>query len=97
MRGDKKMVYNTDGYGGHNNIGLNGYSTESFNNDVIKYGDYRGLKLPHYRTDSYAKKDTTPRKGDAYRDGIQQWLRGKETKIREYSKRYQMKMQQHRK
>ncbi len=92
--GDGMMVYDTSGYGGHNNIGLGGYSTESFNNDVMKHGDYRGLTLPHYRTDSYAKEDTVPRKGDMHRNGIQQWLRGKESKVIEYSKRYQDMMQQ---
>lgn len=89
------MIYNTDGYGSHNNIGMQGYSTESFNNDVMTHGDYRGLDLPYYRTDSYAKESATPRKGDAYKMGVQQWLRGKESMIRDYSKRYQNMMQQH--
>lgn len=89
---DGMMIYGTDGYGGHNNIGMNGYSTKSFNNDVMVHGDYRGLALPHSRTDSYGKENTVPRKGDAYTKGIQQWLRGKESKIKDYSMRYDQLM-----
>lgn len=85
---DGVAVYGTDGYGGHNNIGLNGYSTRVMNNDVMAVGDRHGNMLPHYRNDSYGLEDTVPRKGDAYTHGVQQWLRGKETDIKKYADRY---------
>ena len=92
MGGDKMMVYGTDGFGSHNNIGLRGYLTRSLNNDVMKHGDYMGRNLPDEALDAY-HGDKTRRKGDAYKYGVQQWLRGKESKIRQYSARYKKKMQ----
>lgn len=94
MGGDKMMVYDTSGYGSHNNIGLRGYLTQSLNNDVMKHGDYAGRTLPDEALDAY-HGDKTRRKGDSYQYGVQQWLRGKEQMIDRYRGRYaKKKMQQ---
>lgn len=93
MGGDGQMVYGTDGYGSHNNIGLRGYLTQSLNNDVMIHGDYAGRNLPDEAVDAYAGNKTR-RRGDAYNQ-TQKWLRGKASKVRQYSAMYQKKMQQH--
>lgn len=84
---DGQAVYGTDGYGGHNNIGLGGYDTRGpLENDLAKRID-EGT-YPEYDVSAYGTYDTRPNRGDSQNYGIQQWLRGKESKVRDYSVRY---------
>ena len=97
MGGDKMMVYGTDGFGSHNNIGLRGYLTRSLNNDVMQHGDYMGRNLPDEAIDAYtgSKNGKKRNVGSAQNHGIQQWLRGKDQQIDRYRSRFKKrKMQQ---